>query len=812
MKCHVLYLLFPLLLLLAGATLASAAVPEIQEVYICPGRDTDAPDWTQYHQAVYVRASDADGAADIVSVTITDPDGAPHTVTPSEGGWWSQADDYTIQCGWCNWWLLESPTPGLYEVVVADADTIQDILTAEDVPPVWETPTVLDAPVMESVIYDTQPTFQWTPGVPGAYHFFNIRQEDDPGFLWRTDVGTDTEVDYDTSLPPLQPGYTHHWRIDSWSRVDSWSGDPRVTVANLQCSAGRFTVYEEWPILPDLPGKMCYQVCGWWWDIWGHDFFGQTSIMHYNTDPATRIWLAPDYAEFGDWSPDGSKLLFAKPYGGHLWIDYLDGSPPVEVPGIGGGDCRWAPDGVRLVYVVHGPPSPYVWPNFDIWAVNSDGTNPYPLVDSIEYEERWPVWSPDGLWIVYRKAPASEGSRIWLIRYDGTEDHPLIATGVVGYEDHGSPAMDEPSWHPNGQRLAVSFTALKPGGDPANWPEDYICGIATVSRDGGDGRMLEPVFVAPPGVICCAQPHLPQWSPDGNKIVFSSGHHLPPEELPAWGEFCPGVELWMRNANGTGDPVRLTYDHSFDYYVSWWAPNTEPGEDVSVKKGDTTVIFEGVTDSGTTTITIYEDPPPETPQGFQFQGEYYDIYTDATLAPDSKITIKIDYDDTGLTEEQEQWLCLLHWETDQWVDITVRPINTAENIITGECYSLSPFGIALGPQFQGLLPPISNDGSSVFKLKSTIPVKFQLVATDGSFVTDADARLYLTKLSSEVTGTVYQEAEATGNANTGNAFRYDAEADQYIFNLGTKSLSTGTWILQVTVNGLLAKQVQISLK
>jgi hypothetical protein len=145
------------------------------------------------------------------------------------------------------------------------------------------------------------------------------------------------------------------------------------------------------------------------------------------------------------------------------------------------------------------------------------------------------------------------------------------------------------------------------------------------------------------------------------------------------------------------------------------------------------------------------------------------------------------------------------------VDITVRPIDTVNNIITGECYSLSEFGIAFGPQFVGLLEPINNDGSSIFKLNRTVPVKFQLKNADGSFMTDAVAKLYVAKVTDQVVGT-YEEPESTSAADTGNTFRYDVDADQYIFNLGTKGLSTGTWVLQVTVNGVVMKEVWISLR
>jgi hypothetical protein len=67
------------------------------------------------------------------------------------------------------------------------------------------------------------------------------------------------------------------------------------------------------------------------------------------------------------------------------------------------------------------------------------------------------------------------------------------------------------------------------------------------------------------------------------------------------------------------------------------------------------------------------------------------------------------------------------------------------------------------------------------------------------------------QVSNQVVGT-YQEVSTTSQADAGNLFRYDAEANQYILNWGTKGLAKGTWSLQVVVNDLVAKEVLVSLK
>jgi len=109
-----------------------------------------------------------------------------------------------------------------------------------------------------------------------------------------------------------------------------------------------------------------------------------------------------------------------------------------------------------------------------------------------------------------------------------------------------------------------------------------------------------------------------------------------------------------------------------------------------------------------------------------------------------------------------------------------------------------------------LLQPINVDGSSIFKLGSTIPVKFQLVGACSGLV-GLDAHLFLAKLTNSILGT---EVEATGTsaADVGNTFRY-AGNDQYIFNLSTKELSKGTWLLRIDLgDGVSNRTVTISLK
>ena len=113
--------------------------------------------------------------------------------------------------------------------------------------------------------------------------------------------------------------------------------------------------------------------------------------------------------------------------------------------------------------------------------------------------------------------------------------------------------------------------------------------------------------------------------------------------------------------------------------------------------------------------------------------------------------------------------------------------------------------------WSNFLQPVNTDGTSIFKLGSTVPVKFKL--TGGSAgVTTLAARILVVKASSGIAGTEL-EPIATNVADAGNVFRYDAGGGQYIFNWGTKGLSEGTWQIRVDLlDGGTGHTVFVSLK
>lgn len=87
---------------------------------------------------------------------------------------------------------------------------------------------------------------------------------------------------------------------------------------------------------------------------------------------------------------------------------------------------------------------------------------------------------------------------------------------------------------------------------------------------------------------------------------------------------------------------------------------------------------------------------------------------------------------------------------------------------------------------------------SVFKLGSTIPVKFQLFRADGTtLVSNATATIQVNRVSNGAPDPVNETVSSTV-PDQGTRFRYTGS--QYIFNLGTANLATGTYRLSAILD------------
>jgi beta propeller repeat protein len=115
--------------------------------------------------------------------------------------------------------------------------------------------------------------------------------------------------------------------------------------------------------------------------------------------------------------------------------------------------------------------------------------------------------------------------------------------------------------------------------------------------------------------------------------------------------------------------------------------------------------------------------------------------------------------------------------------------------------------------FAGFQQPINPDGSSIFKLGRTIPVKIMLTDCAGQNASTATVAIGISRVSDAILGQEEElDVESPGNANSGNLFRYDASSGEYIFNLSTKGYAKGTYKAYAKLENGQSHSVNFSLK
>ncbi len=135
---------------------------------------------------------------------------------------------------------------------------------------------------------------------------------------------------------------------------------------------------------------------------------------------------------------------------------------PVLMDGGGQVQAMRSPDRTRIAFSSSRAGS------FDLYLADADGHNPRRLTTDPGAEGD-PVWTPDGLRIVYTAAPRAGVPQIMSIQTDGTDPRPITA----------SPGGNRtPDVSPDGHRVA--FVSTRDGN-----PEIYEAGI-----DGGEARRL----------------------------------------------------------------------------------------------------------------------------------------------------------------------------------------------------------------------------------------------------------------------------------------------------------------------------------
>ena len=221
-------------------------------------------------------------------------------------------------------------------------------------------------------------------------------------------------------------------------------------------------------------------------------------------------------------------IVFTKRVGS--WFDMFlmetDGSNPVNVTdtaGAGEAQPRWSPDRTEVLFSRHEGSGTKP----DIWVMNMYNHEVRNITQTPAVAETCPDWSPTGDRIVFDR-----DNEIWIMNLDGSDQHQITAGHDI-----------QPCMSPDGKQIVFS-RAMNPGGAFSNWQ------VFVVNDDGTGQQRL---------TTTSADDHGPSWSRNGGTIAFARNP----------GTYCD--QIFLMDPDGTNQ--RNISNNSYREANPSWLPD-----------------------------------------------------------------------------------------------------------------------------------------------------------------------------------------------------------------------------------------------
>ena len=247
----------------------------------------------------------------------------------------------------------------------------------------------------------------------------------------------------------------------------------------------------------------------------------------------------------------------------------MPGMRPEDVYELTGvADPRVSPDGSAVAYAVLEADREANEYRSDVWLAPADGSSPPRRITSGGRRDGSPRWSADGRWLAFvsNRGGEEEHGQLYVMPATG----PGEARKLTDLDED----VEQPAWSPDGSSLVFAarvrhdayeheeepkrrrprrITRLRFKENNEGWTVDRPRHLFVVPADGS----------APPRQLTHgdAEDAHPAWSPDGERIAFTSARH------EDW-DLSPITDIYVVPAAG-GEPERLTGMDASCHSPSW---------------------------------------------------------------------------------------------------------------------------------------------------------------------------------------------------------------------------------------------------
>jgi Tol biopolymer transport system component len=202
------------------------------------------------------------------------------------------------------------------------------------------------------------------------------------------------------------------------------------------------------------------------------------------------------------WSPDGQQIAVER--SNQIWIMNADGSEPRKISDQSVRFLDWSPDGSRIAF--QSLPITDQRNGWDLWVMQTDGSNAQNITEDPTWFEENPEWSPDGRFIAYDASTDMSGASNLFVLDLETGNRQVIVEGGNNLE---------PMWVPGAMADVTDEGLLLVEDKMAMQTIGFVYedAVWTIQADGSTvQRLTDPAQIGKTLAFA--------WSPDGTRMAL----------------------------------------------------------------------------------------------------------------------------------------------------------------------------------------------------------------------------------------------------------------------------------------------------